>query len=61
MTPDIFFGVGDIVGDSLKLAQEAARTKADMIIQCGVHFMAETSKILCPDKKVIIPDLLAGC
>ena len=61
MTPDIFFGVGDIVGDSLKLAQEAANTSADMIIQCGVHFMAETSKILCPDKKVIIPDMQAGC
>lgn len=61
MTPDIFHGVGDIVGDSLKLAQEAAKTKADIIIQCGVHFMAETSKILCPEKKVIIPDLLAGC
>lgn len=61
MTPDIFHGVGDIMGDSLKLAQEAAKTTADMIIQCGVHFMAETSKILCPHKKVIIPDLLAGC
>ena len=61
MTPDIFFGVGDIVGDSLKLAQEAANTTADIIIQCGVHFMAETSKILCPDKKVIIPDMKAGC
>ena len=61
MTPDIFFGVGDIVGDSLKLAQEAAKTEADMIIQCGVHFMAETSKILCPEKKVIIPDMKAGC
>ncbi len=61
MTPDIFYGVGDIVGDSLKLAQEAAKTKADMIIQCGVHFMAETSKILCPEKKIIIPDMDAGC
>lgn len=61
MTPDIFFGVGDIVGDSLKLAQEAAKTNAQLIIQCGVHFMAETSKILCPEKKVIIPDPLAGC
>jgi quinolinate synthase len=61
MTPDIFFGVGDIVGDSLKLAQEAAKTKANMIIQCGVHFMAETSKILCPEKTVIIPDMQAGC
>jgi quinolinate synthase len=61
MTPDIFHGVGDIMGDSLKLAQVAATTTADMIIQCGVHFMAETSKILSPEKKVIIPDLLAGC
>lgn len=61
MTPDIFFGVGDIVGDSLKLARVAAETDADMIIQCGVHFMAETSKILCPEKKVIIPDMAAGC
>ncbi|MEZ5918478.1 MAG: quinolinate synthase NadA [Alphaproteobacteria bacterium] len=61
MTPDIFYGVGDITGDSLKLAQEAAKTDADIIIQCGVHFMAETSKILCPDKKVIIPDMEAGC
>jgi quinolinate synthase len=61
MTPDIFHGVGDIVGDSLKLAQEAARTDADIIIQCGVHFMAETSKILCPEKTIIIPDSRAGC
>ncbi|MGB4107258.1 MAG: quinolinate synthase NadA [Alphaproteobacteria bacterium] len=61
MTPDIFYGVGDIVGDSLKLAQEAAKTEADIIVQCGVHFMAETSKVLCPDKKVLIPDMKAGC
>ncbi|MCE7887297.1 MAG: quinolinate synthase NadA [Alphaproteobacteria bacterium PRO2] len=61
MTPDIFYGVGDIVGDSLKLAQEAAKTQADIIVQCGVHFMAETSKVLCPDKKVFIPDMKAGC
>lgn len=61
MTPDIFFGVGDIVGDSLKLAQEAAKTEAEIIIQCGVHFMAETSKILCPEKKVLLPDTRAGC
>ena len=45
MTPDIFFGVGDFMGDSLALAQEAARTKADIIVQCGVHFMAEPSKV----------------
>ena len=61
MTPDIFYGVGDVVGDSLMLAQQAAQSDADIIIQCGVHFMAETSKILCPEKKVIIPDMDAGC
>lgn len=61
MTPDIFFGVGDFKGDSLALAQEAARTTADIIVQCGVHFMAETSKVLCPHKKVLIPDMKAGC
>ncbi len=61
MTSDIFFGVGDIVGDSLLLAQKAAETDADIIVQCGVHFMAETSKILCPEKKILIPDLKAGC
>lgn len=61
MTPDIFFGVGDVVGDSLMLAQEAAKVDADIIIQCGVHFMAETSKILCTEKTVIIPDMDAGC
>lgn len=61
MTPDIFHGVADIVGDSLALAREAAKTDADIIVQCGVHFMAETSKILCMDKKVLIPDLKAGC
>lgn len=61
MTPDIFFGVGDIVGDSLLLAQKAAESDADIIVQCGVHFMAETSKILCPEKKVLMPDLKAGC
>lgn len=61
MTPDIYFGIADIVGNSLKLAQEAARTDADIIVQCAVHFMAETSKVLCPAKKVILPDLQAGC
>ena len=61
MTSDIFFGVGDIVGDSLMLAQRAASSEADIIIQCGVHFMAETSKILCPEKKILIPDMKAGC
>lgn len=61
MTSDIFYGVADIVGDSLKLAQEAAKTDADVIVQAGVHFMAETSKILCPEKTVLIPDMKAGC
>ncbi len=61
MTPDIFHGVGDYVGDSLGLAKEAARSNAKVIVQAGVHFMAETSKILSPDKTVLIPDLKAGC
>ena len=61
MTPDIFNLVGDYRGDSLGLAIEATKTKADMIIQGGVHFMAETSKILCPDKRVFIPSMRAGC
>ena len=61
MTPDIFHGVGDFVGDSLGLAREAARSDAKIIVQAGVHFMAETSKVLCPDKTVLIPDLRAGC
>jgi quinolinate synthase len=61
MTPEIFHGVGDYVGDSLGLAKEAARSKARVIVQAGVHFMAETSKILSPDKTVLIPDLKAGC
>ncbi len=61
MTPEIFHGVGDYVGDSLGLAKEAARSTAKIIVQAGVHFMAETSKILSPDKMVLIPDLRAGC
>ncbi len=61
MTPEIFHGVGDYVGDSLGLAKEAARSDAKIIVQAGVHFMAETSKILSPEKRVLIPDLRAGC
>jgi quinolinate synthase len=61
MTPEIFHGVGDYVGDSLGLAREAQRSDAAVIVQAGVHFMAETSKILSPEKRVLIPDLRAGC
>ena len=61
MTPEIFHCVSDFVGDSLALAREAARTDAGIIVQAGVHFMAETSKILCPEKTVLIPDPKAGC
>jgi len=60
-TPEIFHGVADFTGDSLALAREAARTEADVIVQCGVHFMAETSKLLSPEKTVLIPDPQAGC
>jgi quinolinate synthase len=59
--PEIYHCVADIKGDSLQLAMAATRTDADVIIQCGVHFMAETSKLLNPDKTVLIPDRRAGC
>lgn len=61
MTPDIFHGVADLVGDSLALARMAAKSDADIICQATVLFMAETSKILCPDKIVLQPDMDAGC
>ncbi|HEX5533961.1 MAG TPA: quinolinate synthase NadA [Actinomycetales bacterium] len=60
-TPEIFHGVADIVGDSLALAREAQTVEADVIVLAGVHFMAETAKLLNPDKTVLIPDLRSGC
>ena len=60
-TPEIFHCVADIGGDSLQLALEAKKVKSNIIVQCGVHFMAETSKLLNPDKTVLIPDSRAGC
>ncbi len=60
-TPEIFHGVADIVGDSLALAREAVEVDADVIVLAGVHFMAETAKLLNPEKTVLIPDLGAGC
>ena len=61
MTPEIFHCVADITGDSLALARSASKTDADIILMAGVHFMAETSKIMNPSKKVLIPDMGAGC
>ena len=60
-TPEIFHGVADIAADSLALAIEAEKTKADIIVLCGVHFMAETAKLMNPYKKVLLPDMNAGC
>ena len=60
-TPEIYHGIADIAADSLALAVEASRTEADIIILCGVHFMAETAKLMNPQKKVLLPDMGAGC
>ncbi len=60
-TPEIFHGIADVTGDSLALAQQGAKTDADVIVLCGVHFMAETAKVLSPEKTVLIPDPRAGC
>jgi len=60
-TPEIYHGISDFSADSLALAIEAAKTKADIIIMCGVHFMAETAKLMSPEKKVLLPDMNAGC
>ncbi len=60
-TPDIILGIGDLVGDSYKLADDCRKTAADIIVFCGVHFMAETAKILNPSKKVYVPSKNAGC
>ena len=60
-TPEIYYGVADISADSLALAIEASKTQANIIVLCGVHFMAETAKLMNPKKKVLIPDMQAGC
>ena len=60
-TPEIFHGIADIAADSLALAIEAEKTNADIIVLCGVHFMAETAKLMNPNKKVLLPDMGAGC
>ena len=60
-TPEIYHGISDFSADSLALAVKAAETKADIIVMCGVHFMAETAKLMNPKKKVLLPDMRAGC
>jgi|TARA_B100002052_G_scaffold295657_1_gene322569 quinolinate synthase len=60
-TPEIYHGISDFSADSLALAVEASKTKADIIVMCGVHFMAETAKLMSPNKKVLLPDMTAGC
>ena len=60
-TPDIFYGIADVVGDSLGLAIKGSKVREKNILMCGVHFMAETAKIMSPEKKVYLPDMKAGC
>ena len=60
-TPEIYHGIADVAADSLALAIEASKTNADIIVMAGVHFMAETSKLMSPEKKVLLPDMDAGC
>jgi len=60
-TPEIYHGIADVAADSLALAIEASKTSADIIVMAGVHFMAETSKLMSPEKKVLLPDMAAGC
>ena len=60
-TPEIYHGIADFAADSLALAIEASKTKAEIIVMCGVHFMAETAKLMSPNKKVLLPDMNAGC
>jgi len=60
-TPEIYHGIADVAADSLALAIEASKTTADIIVMAGVHFMAETSKLMSPEKKVLLPDMAAGC
>jgi len=60
-TPEIYHGISDFSADSLALAVQAAKTKAEIIVMCGVHFMAETAKLMSPNKKVLLPDMSAGC
>ena len=60
-TPEIYHGIADFAADSLALAVHASKTSADIIVMCGVHFMAETAKLMSPHKKVLLPDMNAGC